>query len=458
MAGESYSGTTFGSGKENSREFEIESLIKETLEESKKLEDTAKKLKETVENSALLATPINIGAPKPQEKRQEPSLKASMAKEPASGYEGTFKEYKVGQVVRGKIVKIDNAGVLVDIGYKAEGFIPAAEISDTPIRNLSEVLAIGQVISVAIDMLENKEGYVLLSKRRADYENHWKNAFHAYKNREVLEAKVTSAVKGGLVVDYNGIRGFIPASQVAKQADEQMDVFVGQTLPIKIIELDRRQGKIVMSHKLAAGEKGKVDTDKVINELEVGQVRKGTVTSLKAFGAFVDIGGIEGMVHLTELSWKRVNHPSEMLKVGDQVEVFVLGVDRFTRKVALGMRQLQPDPWVEANKLYKVGEVLNGKVARLVKFGAFIELERGLEGLCHISELSDKHVQHPEEVVKIGDSVTVKILRIIPEEQKIGLSIKEAKAHIEKEKVREAEAEKSKVTIEEVLKDKDLKK
>jgi small subunit ribosomal protein S1 len=451
----SFSGTSFGMEKGDAREFEIESLIKETLEESRKLEDTAKKLKETVEYSALRATPMSVPKEAPKKVEERTAEKAGAV---PAGYEATFKEYKVGQIVKGKVVRVDNAGVLVDIGYKAEGLIPLAEIADVPPRNLSEAITVGQEVEAFIEILENKEGYVLLSKRHADYENKWKTAFHAYKERTVLEAKVTGAVKGGLVVDFNGIRGFIPASQISKKAEDQLEQFVGQTIPIKILEIDRRQGKVVLSHKLAAGEQQRFESGKVLNELEVGQVRKGIVSSIKSFGAFVDLGGVEGMIHVSELSWKRVNHPSEVLKVGDETDVFVLGVDKTTRKIALGLKELQTDPWVDANNLYNVGQLVKGRVARIVKFGAFIELERGLEGLCHISELSEKQVIRPEEAVKVGDQVTVKILRIIPEEQKIGLSIREAHVETEKEKAKQDEIEKSKVTIEDVLKDKDHKK
>ena len=255
-----------------------------------------------------------------------------------------------------------------------------------------------------------------------------------------------------------GIRGFIPASQVAKKAETKLEEFVGKTIPIKIIDIDRRQGKVVLSHKLAASEKQKFQIDKLLDELEIGQVRHGVVSSIKSFGAFVDLGGIEGLIHLTELSWKRVNHPGEVLKLGDEIDVFVLGVDKTNRKVALGLKELQPDPWVEANELYKVGQIVKGKVTRLVKFGAFIELEKGLEGLCHISELSTKPVHRPEDAVRVGDEVTVKILRVLPEEQKIGLSIKEAAIEREKEKIKQEKQEKSKVTIEDVLKEKNEKK
>jgi len=451
MESKGYEGTQLNKGQD-AGEVEIESLIRETLEASKLLTNKGKEAEKTAPEASFKATPMK--------KAEEPKPVAEelKAQKETAGYEATFKEYKVGDVVKGRVVKIDPIGVLVDISYKAEGLIPPEELSDKSYSNISDVVNVGDEISVAIERLENKEGYVVLSKRKADYEGKWKAAFEAYKGRKVLEAKVTSAVKGGLVVDCGGIRGFIPASQVAKKAEDKLEEFIGKTLPIKIIELDRRQGKVVLSHKLAAGEKERFESEKLFDELEVGQVRHGVVSSLKSFGAFVDIGGIEGLIHITELSWKRVNHPSEVLKVGDETDVFVLGVDKVNRKISLGLKELQTDPWVEALELYKVGQVVKGKVARLVKFGAFIELERGLEGLCHISELSANPVARPEDVVKAGDEVQVKILRVLPEEQKIGLSIREVARDQERAKAKEVEQEKSKVTIEDVLKEKNDKK
>ncbi|MCX5725898.1 MAG: 30S ribosomal protein S1, partial [Candidatus Saganbacteria bacterium] len=425
---EELGGTSLEEGKKGNEE-EIDKFIKEALEESKKEEEEEKSAKgaepaaaeEKVEAAPqgeiiLRATPIRKEAAQLPEKEPEKR---------ETSYEKTFKKYSAGDIISGTVVKIDPSGVLIDIGYKAEGLILPDELSETPFRDPGEVVKIGDKIEVWIERLENKEGYVVLSKKRAPQEKKWKATYDAYRQKKVLEAKVTSAVKGGLVVDYEGIRGFIPASQIAKKPETPLDEFVGKMIAIKVIEINRRQGKIVFSHKLAAGEAQRFEADKLFNDLEVGQIKKGAVTSIKNFGAFVDIGGIEGLIHITELSWKRVNHPSEVLKIGDKIDVFVLGVDKDSRKIALGLKELQPDPWVSANELYKAGDIVKGKVVRLVNFGAFIELEKGLEGLCHISELSTKPVQRPEDILKVSDEVSVKILRVLPEEQKIGLSIRE---------------------------------
>ena len=449
--------TSLEEGKKGNEE-EIDKFIKEALEESKKEEEEKKaagpeaaeeKVEAKPQGEVILrATPIRKEAAEIPEKEPEKR---------ETSYDKTFKKYTAGDVIIGTVVKIDPSGVLVDIGYKAEGLIPTDELSETPFREPGEVVKIGEKIEVLIEKLENKEGYVVLSKKRAAHEKKWKVVYDAYRHRNVLEAKVSTAVKGGLVVDYEGIRGFIPASQIAKKPETQLDEFVGKMIAIKVIEINRRQGKIVFSHKLAAGEAQRFEADKLFNELEVGQIRKGRVTSIKKFGAFVDIGGIEGLIHITELSWKRVNHPSEVLKIGDEIDVFVLGVDKDSRKVALGLKELQPDPWVSANELYKAGEIVKGKVVRLVNFGAFIELEKGLEGLCHISEISTKPVQRPEDVLKAGDEVSVKILRVLPEEQKIGLSIREIEIDKEKQmqkEVQEKEAKEKKVTIGDIVAEK----
>ncbi len=433
---EDYKGTFIDKGKGDAEFSEVEELIRQTLAESKKVVEaspvTAKAAaveaaKEEFKATSLPSVPKPAPAPQPVQPEKKPVEKAKeTAPAPVSGYEATFKEYKVGDIVKGKVLKVDPSGVLVDINYKSDGLIPAEELAP------EDLLKVGDVISVAIDNLENKEGYVLLSKKQADYERKWKFAMDAYRNHTLLEGKVLQALKGGLVVDCDGIRGFVPASQVNKAAEESLEAFVGKTVPLKVIEVNRRQGKIVLSNKVGAAEKDKGDLDKILNELEVGQIRHGKVKNLKPFGAFVDLGGIEGLIHLSELSWKRVKHPSELLKSGDDIDVFVLGVDRVNKKVSLGLKELQPDPWANAAQLYKAGQIVQAKVLRFAKFGAFAELEHGLEGLIHISELSTHPVENPGDAVKIGDVVDVKVLRVLPAEQRIGLSIKQA--ILEKEK------------------------
>ena len=420
-------GTFIDKGKGDAEFSEVEELIRQTLAESKKIaapEAAAPIIESKKEEFKATSLPV---APKAAQAAEKPAAKAAAPAGPvASGYDATFKEYKTGDIVKGKVLKVDHSGVLVDINYKADGLILPEELSDRSFSSPDEIVKVGDIISVSIENLENKEGYVVLSKKNADYEKKWKFATDAYRNRTLLEGKVLQALKGGLVVDCDGIRGFVPASQVTKtSSEESLDTFVGRVIPVKVIEVNSRQGKIVLSNKIAAGEKDKADGDKILNELEVGQIRHGKVKNLKTFGAFVDLGGIEGLIHLSELAWKRVKHPSEVLKSGDDIDVFVLGVDRANKKVSLGLKELQPDPWAGAAELYKPKQVVKAKILRFAKFGAFAELEHGLEGLIHISELSLRPVQQPGDAVKIGDVVDVKILRVLPEEQRIGLSIRE---------------------------------
>jgi ribosomal protein S1 len=460
--GEELKGTFIDKGKGSSEFSEVEDLIRQTLEESKRMEKPAPAKEEPKEeyHATVLTTPSKAPAPAqtagpaPAPKKE----KVIPAEGQGPGYEATFKEYKTGDIVKGTVLKVDPSGVLVDIRYKADGLILPEELSEHNFGTPDEVVKVGDVINVFIENLENKEGYAVLSKKHADYEIKWKIATDAYRGKKVLEGKVLQALTGGLVIDCEGIRGFIPASQVSKKAEESLSSFVGKMLPVKVIDVDRRQGKIVLSHKLVAGEKEKFNSDKILSELEVGQVRHGKVSSLKSFGAFVDIGGIEGLIHLTELSWKRVKHPSDVLKAGEEIDVFVLGVDKINKKVSLGLKELQPDPWVNAAELYKPGQTVKAKVLRFAKFGAFVELEHGLEGLIHISELSKDPVQKPEDAVKIGDNVEVKILRVLPEEQKIGLSIRELQVEREKKAVKEAAppaAEEKKVTIADMIAEKE---
>ncbi|MBU1026103.1 MAG: 30S ribosomal protein S1 [Candidatus Margulisbacteria bacterium] len=458
--------TNINSEKGKDEFFEVEELIKETLEESKTI---TKK-----EPPAPAPTPAEQPADKPTPMKKEefqgtkisqpakPKTTVASPQKPAtpSTYEATFKEYKADDIVKGTVVKVDPNGVLVDIKYKADGLIPIEELSTRGFNSPEEIVKVGDEIHVFIEKLESKEGYVLLSKKRADEEVCWKSAFNAYRSKGVIEGKVVQVLQGGLVLDCNGLRGFIPASQVLKKAGENLDSFKDKTLPVKVIEINRRHGKVVLSHKLAASAKEKHISLKLLEEIQVGQVRKGKVTSLKNFGAFVDLGGIEGLIHLSELSWKRVKHPSEVLKVGQELDVFVLGVDKVNKKIALGLKELQPDPWVNASDVYKAGQIVKVKVLRFAKFGAFVELENGLEGLIHNTELARQPVQNPADAVKIDDVVEAKILRVLPEEQKIGLSIKAAQREKEREEIKKSTPAEDvqKVTIADMIAQKEKEK
>lgn len=448
---ENFGATSLDMGKGGSGESDVDALIAGALKELEERKPAAKPvekhIEKTIEEPVLRATPITKQVPQEETNLQPTRLAPKKASTPQDEYETTFKDFKAGAIVTGVVSTVNQSGVLVDIGYKSDGFIPQDEITSP--------LKVGDKLKVMIENLENKEGYVVLSKKSADFELKWQEAIEAYNDKSVLQTKVTGAVKGGLVVDFHGIRGFIPASQVSKNPEVTLESFVGQTVPAKIIEINRNQSKVILSHKLGATGSKRSDAHKLLDDLEVGQVRHGVVKSIKSFGAFVDLGGVEGLVHLSELSWKRVKHPSDVLKVGQELDVFVVGVDKTNNRISLGLKELQADPWATALEKYKSGQIVKVKVLRLAKFGAFVEIEEGLEGLIHISELSKDKIDSPDKAVKPGDVVDAKILRIIPDEQKIGLSIKEIQLSKEKELVEEQKKEESKITIGEVLAEKE---
>ena len=347
-------------------------------------------------------------------------------------HDGTFAEemermildYQDGDIIKGIVRRVEKGGVLVDISHKSEGFIANSEFSFDAEDAPEELVKAGDEVNVMILKLESKEGYTVLSRRRAEYELAWNTLSRLSKTKDTVAVRVVSKVEGGLVVSFNGIKGFIPASQVIKETEVSLDGFVGQVLDVVVIQVDRKRRKVIFSHKVGKPRMSREATARLIDGIEIGQVRSGKVTSIKDFGVFVDLGGIEGLVHISEISWSRVGHPSEVLKSGQETKVFVLGVDRENQKISLGMKQLEPDPWVNVAEKYQIGQIATGEVSRVVTFGAFVRLEENLEGLIHISELSNHHVEKVEDVVKPGDTVKVKIIKLIPEEQRIGLSIK----------------------------------
>lgn len=329
-----------------------------------------------------------------------------------------------GDIVKGVIRRVEKSGVTVDIGYKSDGFIPNSEFSSNPNDVPSELVSVGEEIYVSIVKLETKEGYTFLSRQKAEYEMAWTGLLEAMKSKEILSVRVVSKVQGGLVVNYKGIRGFIPASHLITDNEEGLDQFLGLNLDACVLQSDRRRRKVIFSSKLAKTTPSKDELSRVISGLEVGQILDGKVTSIKDFGVFVDIGGVEGLIHISELSWSRVSHPSDIVKVGDETRVFVLGIDRDTMRISLGLKQLEQDPWAEVASRFAVGQTVEGEVTRIMQFGAFVELAEGLEGLVHVSEISNDRVEKVEDFLSPGQKVVVKVIRLIPEEQKIGLSLK----------------------------------
>lgn len=328
-----------------------------------------------------------------------------------------------GDIVTGKVINVTGDEIVVNVGYKADGIIPRNEISNDNSINLHDIVKIGDEIKVYVIKVDDGEGNVLLSKKKVDIEKGWLDLEKIKESQSLVETKVIEAVRGGVVSISRGIRCFIPASQLSDRYVEDLKNFVGKSFNAKIIEFDRRKNKVVLSRKVVVVEEKKEKKHEVFSQLEKGQRIKGEVRQITDFGAFVDIGGIDGLIHISEMSWGRVKHPSEILKSGDIVEVEVLDFDETAEKISLSLKNTQPQPWDSVGENYKAGDIVEGKVVKLLDFGAFIELEPGLDGLVHISQISDKHIAKPSDVLNVHEKVKVKILDINKEEKRISLSI-----------------------------------
>ncbi len=353
-------------------------------------------------------------------------------------YDNTFTDLKEGDIVEGTVVKVDNNEVLVNIGYKSDGIIPVSELSNSAFESAEDVVKVGDKIKALVLKLEDNEGNIILSKKKADEVIGWDELEEIYNNQGEVEGTVTEVVKGGVLVDVKGVKGFIPASHLDLRYVPDLNAFLGQKLNLNIIELDRNKNRLVLSHKHVLEKERDALREETWANIQEGQVIKGVVKRLTDFGAFVDIGGVDGLIHISDLSWQRVNHPSDIVKEGQEVEVVVLKVDKDRQRISLGLKQALSDPWEDIEKKYKVGSVIEGRIAKLVNFGAFVEVEPGVEGLVHISQISNQHVNKPEDVLKEGDIVKVKILEIDPEKKRMSLSIKEAENELNKEESKQS--------------------
>lgn len=340
----------------------------------------------------------------------------------------TVPEIHAGDLLQGKIVQVHSDHLLVDVGYKADGMVPATEISLSGGDDLTERFSVGDEVKVQVLSIDHHgEGGLILSLRRANEEEAWEKLIAAEQSQEVLTANVAEAVKGGLVVDV-GVRAFMPASHIERGYVNDLSVYVGQPIRFRVIELDKSKNRIILSQKVVLEEEYQALREKTWAEIEEGQIRKGVVKGITDFGAFVDLGGVDGLLHVSEMAWERVNHPSEVLQVGDEINVKILGLDRENEKISLGLKKTLPDPWDTAAQKYPEGSIVEGKVMRLAPFGAFVQLEPGVEGLVHISQMANRHVAEPSEVVQEGQEVKVKVLRVQPQDRRISLSIKAAEA------------------------------
>src|SRR5690242_3672504 len=338
-------------------------------------------------------------------------------------YAATMVSFEEGDVVKGKVVRIDKDEVLVDIGYKSEGVIPANELSIRRSVDPSEEVSLGEHVDALVLTKEDQEGRLVLSKKRARFEKAWRKIEAAAETGEPVEGSVIEVVKGGLILDL-GVRGFLPASLVDIRRVHNLEEFTGQTLECKVIELNRSRNNVVLSRRAVLEEERKEVREQILGRLEPGQVVEGKISNIVDFGAFVDLDGIDGLIHISELSWSHVNHPSEVVSIGDDVRIKVLDIDRDRQRISLGLKQTQEDPWQRVISTHRSGDVLEGTVTKVVAFGAFVEILPGVEGLVHISELADHHVENPSEVVEPGSKLNVKILEIDEERRRLSLSIK----------------------------------
>ena len=346
-------------------------------------------------------------------------------------HEQAYRRLRRGDVVEGVVVRADRDELLVDIGGKSEAVVPLSEIPQT--RD-AEMPRLGDTVLASVVSGEDREGRAVLSLTRAQSERGWRKLQTLFETGETVEGQVVEHNKGGLVVNVESARGFVPLSQIAdfrrggpdESVEDRLEAMRGRTLLLKIIEINRRRNRLILSERAAQQERRARDKERLLTELEPGETRSGVVSSICDFGAFVDLGGADGLVHLSELSWGQVSHPSQVVKVGDRVEVFVVGVDRETKKIALSLKRLQGEPWARISEKYELGQIVTGRITKLAAFGAFAEIEPGIEGLIHISELSEDRITHPKQVVREGDVVQLKVIRIEAARHRLGLSLRQA--------------------------------
>src|SRR3712207_5988153 len=338
-------------------------------------------------------------------------------------YDATITPFEEGDVVTGQVVRIDKDEVLIDIGYKSEGVIPSHELSIRKSVNPADEVELGEEVDALVLTKEDPDGRLILSKKRARFERAWRKIEAAADSGQPVTGHVIEVVKGGLIIDL-GVRGFLPASLVDIRRVPNLDEYMGTEIETKVIELNRSRNNVVLSRRAVLEEERKEQRQQILDRLQPGLIIEGQISNIVDFGAFVDLDGIDGLIHISELSWSHVNHPSEILSIGDTVQVKVLDIDRDRQRISLGLKQTQEDPWQRVVDTYSVNDELEGKVTKVVTFGAFVEILDGVEGLVHISELAAHHVENPREIIEPGDSVKVRILEIDSERRRLSLSIK----------------------------------
>ena len=335
-------------------------------------------------------------------------------------YEPTLRDIQEGEIVKGRVMGVTREDVIVDVGFKSEGIIPVAEFTE-PIN-----IKVGDEIEVYLDAIEDQDGQLVLSKQKADFVRVWDRVKDAHDKGELMDGRILRRIKGGMVVDMMGVDAFLPGSQIALRQVPDFDALLGQIMQFKVIKLNKARRNIVVSRRSVLEEERLRQKEKLLKEIEPGQVREGVVKNITDFGVFIDLGGVDGLLHITDMSWGRISHPSELVALGDKINVKIIDFDKNTGRISLGMKQLTPYPWENIQERYPVGKKIKGKVVSLTDYGAFVELERGVEGLIHVSEMSwTQHIKHPSRLMAIGDTVEAVVLSVDKENEKISLGIKQ---------------------------------
>jgi len=338
----------------------------------------------------------------------------------ANLYSESFKDLKEGEIIKGKIVGIQGDNAIIDVGFKSEGTIPKEEFKE------NEEMKVGNEIDVVLISVENQEGNLVLSKQRADFLKIWEKVVNSYETGAVIDGKIIKRIKGGMVVDIYGMEAFLPGSQIDIRPIRDFDAFVGKTMDFKVVKINVPTENVVVSHKVLVEEEIADQREAILNSLEKGQILEGIVKAITDFGVFVDLGGVDGLIHITDLSWGRINHPNEVVKLDQTIKVVVTDFDEEKKRISLSLKKLQPHPWENIEQKYKVGDKVSGRVVSLTDYGAFIEIEKGIEGLIHNSEMSwTQHVKHPSQMVSMGQIVEAVILSLDKDEKKISLGIKQ---------------------------------
>lgn len=353
------------------------------------------------------------------EREVEEALGTGLPQDMKRVYADSIKHFEVGSILKGKVLAVTPSEVIVDCGYKSEGVISAEEFD-----NISEI-KVGDEVEVLLEAVEDDSGLIKLSKRKADRIRGWEKIVTQYKEGDVVTGRVTRKIKGGLLVDL-GIPVFLPASQIDIKPPGEIAEYIGREVTCKILKIDESRQNIVVSRRRLLEEEREAQKQKLLAEIQVGDIRKGVVKNIADFGAFIDLGGLDGLLHITDMSWGRISHPSEMLTIGQEIEVRILGIDKEKEKIALGLKQKTESPWTKVDEKYPVGSKVTGQVVNIMPYGAFVKLEDGVEGLVHVSEMSwTRRINHPSEMVAIGDTVEVMILKVNKEKQEISLSMKQ---------------------------------